>query len=258
MSKTENPTNVQENTDMQLTAKDFKKEGVEVKLTQNDILEIIADAKYKEIMEDISKNSFDNIHMLYREIYIEEMKQAEAYKAEILGRVSDLHPDIPVQDFTISANIHRKTLNSSVYESEVLRHLRTREKAGEIQVEPSASFKVDIYKNNEFVIECNVSTRKIEKFDDGELRMDIEYKFSKPLVVIDEGAKKVKVSKIHDLYNSFVKKYSNFFIDYQYVFNLSKITRDARVNLNKSILNAQAPDIKKALKRNFKIDLNAK
>lgn len=249
-----------ENLNVSLTAQNFKDEGVEVKLTQNDILEIIADSQQTAILGEIKALARGHLSEAHEEIYKEEYEKLEAFKQEMMKKVSTIHPEVS-QEKILKSTEASIQVKPDFKDTSLLiqqRYLALREKSGEFTAEINTGGSIKILKENTFDLRVDIRFIIEKEIEGGKFKETLEYSFKKGLEITNEEEKANKIVKASRRFTAFQKKYESYMGNsYQFTFNFNKMTRDARIKLNKSILNAQAPDIKKALKKNFKIDLNA-
>ena len=245
-------------TDVSLTAAEFKQEGIDVKLNQNDLLEIVAEAKYLETLETIESYSHLNVTSKVHEIYAEEMEEVEASKILFAKKIHKLNPEIEYGDILNKIKASLKE-NSSYNEGTNIHYLTKTTKANSSVEVSRFTFKVQpfpiiedkkifLYLSVELLIdsitESGIKCKKKLNYTD-EVLMDFK----------KDSKKETEFLTLRNEISDYMESLGDSGISKTITLNFNSMLRTARITMNKNIIKSQSEVLKKALKQNFNLEL---
>lgn len=245
-------------TDVSLTAAEFKQEGIDVKLNQNDLLEIVAEAKYLETLETIESYSHLNVVNKVHEIYAEELEEVEASKILFAKEIHKLNPEIEYGDILNKIKTSFKE-NFRINEGTNIYYLTKTTKGNSsvevskytFQVQPFPIIegkKISLYLSVELLID-SITESGIKCNKKLTYTNEVLMKFKK------DSKKETEFLTLRDEISDYIKSLGDSGDSNTVTLNFNSMLRNARITMNKNIIKSQSEVLKKALKQNFNLEL---
>lgn len=219
--------------DLQLTKESIANEGIEIKLTQADVIDALVDEQMEIII-----NRYDTIHAKYEDI---DKKLSEIRKNALNAAIDLIEKKLP-KNITIASRDTYRNYNVKIDKSKKEITFKDVNKylSGNNSIQFNERSNYEIYSgtySNSAIINLNINVKDLTIKNSV---IEIDYSFKYPASLIKE-------IKEHNL---IVEKFCE---EFPQPISPSKISKSIKNKFTKEILKTSSPEFKKKLKSGFGI-----
>lgn len=243
-----------------LSSDTLRQEGIEVRMNQNDLLEIIAETKYQETLQQVEMFSQNSIRETLKKIYFEEQTKIQQLKESFVEAViaDNLEEEIKTKEELLD-NVNLKFTDTSSEKNDIYYFLKSNSTSGDPSFTfYSRYFPEDFSFNQEDKIEISLSvsvTVSDKDKEEEDFRKEVTKKYYQrfSISIVNPRKKRKEVEKLRKEIKDFGTYLGTESYGQIVKFSLTRFVREARIKMNKGLISTQSSAIKKMLKESFNV-----